>query len=147
MSAVRTVLPQMRRMGVEVVTDIELGDYGRLLRRDFKVIILMAHWSGRTVEFADGFAEVPAILDQFPPGIVRLFDLSICHPEPLAMAMRLRLPDDCLIRYGTSGATPALWLYFYLSLFHQLRNNKLSYLQAFELNMETWRASHDAGAI
>ncbi len=128
----RRVLPRMQKLGATVVRRVALDDFGRLFRRDFAVIILMAHWrKSGAIELADGFAEVESVLAAIPRDAERILDLGACRPWPLTLAVRRRRPG-CFVRMTDADATPAIWLNFYHLVFDELDRRRRTYPQAVE---------------
>lgn len=124
--------PILTRLGVNVVHKLTLERLGELFCDEkLDVIVLFAHWNKDVVEFFDGFAEIPAIIDQIPPGFSGFIDLCVCHPESLTIALRKERPN-CLVRFTNKAATPYIWLYFYLELFNYIKGVDVSYLKALE---------------
>ncbi len=148
-----TLLPRIRRLGARVVTNLTRDDFGRLLRGNPEVVILLAHWkepqpesSDRTkdaVEFADGFIEVADIVARIPPDAESFIDLSVCTSEPLSVAIKRDRPLCLTHSMPKRRVTAIVWLTFYTSLMHHLRQRDSTYLEAInDVAIEYWRQSH-----
>jgi hypothetical protein len=128
----RKYAPLLKQLGVNVVEQLTLQHFGELFRdAKLDVVVLFSHWHDDAVEFHDGLALAPAIIEQIPVDFSGVLDLCVCHPESLTIALRRDRPR-CLIRYTNKPATPYIWLYFYMELFNYLRQHDSTYLQALE---------------
>ena len=126
------VVPVITGLGVEVCAEATLEDFGQLVRNErFDVVVLFSHWGDESIEFHDGFAQVPSIIEKIPSDFDRILDLSVCHPKSLVEALRRERPD-CLIRHIEleKEVTPGIWMYFYLALFKHLKHSDVTYLKA-----------------
>ncbi len=151
-----TMLPRISQLGALVETNLTLDDFGRLLRGNPDVIILLAHWkepepgnpgsSGRTkgtVEFADGFAEVADIVARIPLDTESFIDLNVCTSEPLSVAIKRDRPLCLTHSMPKRRVTAIIWLTFYETLMHNLRQRDLTYLEAInDVAIEFSRQSH-----
>lgn len=152
------LLPRIRRLDVRVETDLTLDGFGRLLREDLDVVILMAHWleprpgpedaagSVRTqgaVELADGFVEVADAVARIPHDAELFIDLSVCQSEALSVAIKRDRPL-CLTRSTPRRrVTPIVWLTFYDVLMHRLRERDSTYLEAIhDVALAFWSQRH-----
>lgn len=106
---------------MEVCTESSLQKFGELfgLKR-FDVVILFAHWGKSSVEFHDGFASIPAIVEKIPTDFDGIIDLCTCHPELLTIALRQERPK-CLVKFVNNEVIPYQWLHLYLALFTHLK--------------------------
>jgi|SRR5262249_52272735 len=135
------LLPAINSLGVDVFRDASLADFKALLsRQQHSVIILFAHWKDDSVEFADGLALFPSIVEAVPYSYQGFIDLCVCHPMSLAMELRNARPA-CVVRFTNAEATPALWLYFYLALFKLLQESRITYLSALETTIHEFLKS------
>lgn len=135
-SHINAVTPKFEQYGVTVLPNLTLHKFGELFSDEhFEVIILFSHWENDAVEFYDGLAEVPMILEQIPNDFSGILDLSICQPIPLAEAI-IKNRQKCVVKITCKRATPFLWLYTYEALFWLLRNKNLKYLEANEQVIE-----------
>jgi hypothetical protein len=130
-SEVEFVEPAIKSLGVRVVHNLTLEDFGELFRQQPYAIILFCHWQNEAIEFADGVKPVPALISKVPDAFSGLLDLCVCHPESLAVSLHNSRPN-CLTRYTNTPAIPAYWLYFYWALFKVLRDSDMTYLDALE---------------
>jgi hypothetical protein len=130
MTVFESVKPLMTKLGVEVRTEVTLEQFGHLFGiEQFDVIILFAHWHSKAVEFHSGLVDIPSIVENVPINFDGIIDLCVCHPEALAIALRVSRPN-CLVKYVNEKADPAFWLYFYLALFTHMNQHDLGYLTA-----------------
>ena len=137
--AVRRVEPYLVGWGVHVVYDLTLKQFGKLLtRKEVSVFILVSHWREYPedenrwdeVEFADGLAPVAEVVEQVPRSFDGILDLCVCHPDSLKDRLRRERPQ-VVVKSVPGKATPYFWLYFYLTLFKQMQEQKVSYFKAF----------------
>ncbi|MGH8548825.1 MAG: hypothetical protein ACRERU_09545 [Methylococcales bacterium] len=138
MRAVQRVEPYLIRWGVQVVYDLTLADFGRLLRQpDLSVFILVAHWLEYTgnkesqVEFSDGLTSVSKVVEKVPEDYHGILDLCVCHPMSLVDELD-RNRSNTVKKFIPKKATAYFWLYFYVALFKQMHDKNVSYLRAFE---------------
>ncbi len=124
------VTPLLKDLGVTIVTDLKLQDYGKLFQK-YGVVILFSHWKENKVEFEDGLQEIEKMIPLIPDTFDGTVDLCVCHPKNLAELIRREKPN-CLVRYIDNEATPFLWLNFYSILFRHLKEQNLTYLKALE---------------
>lgn len=137
-SEIDFIEPVIKTLGVRVIHDLRLEDFGQLFKQEsVDVIVLFCHWKDEAVEFADGLADVATVVDQIPPGYSGLLDLCVCHPRSLAVAVRNSRPA-CLTKFTDKIATPEYWLYFYWALFKMLDDADLTYLSALEATVDTF---------
>ncbi len=138
--AVQRVEPYFTGWGVKVVHNLELHDFGNLLRlEDVSVITLVTHWKEfkedqnreDEIEFSDGLASVSEVIAEIPRSYTGIIDLCICHPNQLTNRLK-RERSIAVVRSSPGKATLYYWLYFYLALFKQMHNKNVSYMQAFE---------------
>jgi hypothetical protein len=123
------LLPAMTALGATVIPDLTLRDFKALFSTNTRVIILFAHWSDDSVEFADGVASIDDVLDAVPPAFDGIIDLCVCHPKKLALELS-RLRKDCVVKFTDQKATPSFWLYFYVVVFKKLLTSRTTYLDA-----------------
>jgi len=123
--------PQFRNWGVTVVRDASLSDFADLFGRPFDVVILFSHWCADAVEFRGGLSGASAVAAAIPLPFSGILDLCVCHPDALARELRIHRPH-CLVKHIPGEAAPRYWLYFYRTLFSQLRTRDLTYLPAIE---------------
>ncbi|MBF0338912.1 MAG: hypothetical protein HQL05_13920 [Nitrospirae bacterium] len=128
-----------QQLGVNVFYNVTFNCFKCLLERmEFDVIILFAHFRDNEselykpgIEFFDGFVTIPNIVDAVPYNFNGILDLTVCHPKKLV----IKLKDknlDYMIKAGFGGATPALWMRFYLVLFKYLYDKNTTYIEALE---------------
>lgn len=124
--------PILAQWGVTVINHLKLDEFASLFsRNDLYVIILFSHFTRNSIEFDDGMACLPAIIEKIPSGFGGILDLCVCHPEELTKKLRKERPH-CLVKYTHSTATPYIWLYFYLALFKYLHDHEATYLEGLE---------------
>jgi len=135
-STVERLEPVLRGLGVQVVRDVPLNEFGQLFRKpEFRVVTLFSHWQKAdgvqeaSVEFADGLKKVSSIVDEVPDSFSGVIDLCVCHPDELAAALRKRCPQG-LVKDTSVQATPSFWLHFYHALFTFLRSTGATYFDA-----------------
>jgi hypothetical protein len=121
----------LRGWGVVVVRDASLEDFAELFAGKFDVVILFSHWNTGAVEFADGLAPVPAVIERIPPAFSGMLDLCVCHPLELVRQLRQDRPA-LIVKHLSAEAAPHYWLKFYAILFHQLHSRELTYVEAIE---------------
>jgi hypothetical protein len=131
-SNIQKIDPILSELGATVVHNLTLDDFGNLFHNQkYDVIILFSHWKANAIEFHDGLAEIPAIINRIPTDFSGIIDLSVCHPEQLTIDLRKERPN-CLVRFTNQDATPYLWLSFYRALLHHLKQHERTYLEALE---------------
>lgn len=155
-SHLRKIEPRLVKLGLKVVHKLTLQDFGELLRDSSnKVVILFSHWKEDTVEFFDGMATEDEIINVIPSDFEGIVDLTVCHPQNLAIRIRNHLPPTSLVKYADIKNTPLIWLYFYWAVFTILSdsnnsdpgdagNSDNSYLEALEKAVEEFKSK---GAI
>ncbi len=121
--------PVLRSLGVSVEHRSTLHDLSRACER-YRVVLLFSHWASGAVEFHDGLHPWERVAAAIPQDFDGVIDLCVCHPLPLAYALRRR--HTCLVRYSPVTATPAFWLYMYVAIFRELAVNGGSYVGAVE---------------
>lgn len=132
------VVPVVTKLGVNVRTDVTLAEFGQLVSNEqFDLVVLFAHWGDDAVEFHDGFACVPDMIEHIPVNFDRILDLSVCHPDSLVLALRRDRPDSLVRHIGfrdeekqRKKVTPRLWMFFYLALFKHLKHRDVTYNNA-----------------
>lgn len=128
---VEVVEPVLRKWGVTILHDASLADFARIVAGSFDVVILFSHWKDDAVELCDGLETISTLLDAVPPAFAGILDLCVCHPLALVTQLHLHRPA-CIVKYLPTEAAPHYWMYFYRTLFSQLRNRDLTYLTAIE---------------
>lgn len=124
--------PVLTGWGVTVVHHTTLDAFAELFHREgLDVIILFSHYTQESVEFDDGMAGVPAVIEKIPAAFDGLLDLCVCHPNDLVDRLRRKRPR-CVVKRTHSTATPYIWLYFYRALFKYLHANEATYLEGLE---------------
>lgn len=121
--------------GVAVFSDVTFERFIDLCKdEEFKVVILFAHWTERSIEFSDGLRSAEEIDDHIPSSTTSVLDLCVCCPEALANARAVRAGFDT--RYNESLVTPRIWFAFYRFLFRFLSTYDISYFKAFGLTVD-----------
>jgi hypothetical protein len=136
-SEIESIEPVIRSLGAKVVHNITLNDFGELFKQQPYAIILFCHWQEAAVEFADGLAPVPAVIDRVPVAFSGFLDLCICHPESLAVTLHNTRPN-CLTKFIPGVAIPSYWLYFYWGVFKTLKDSDTSYMDALETTIRAF---------
>ena len=100
-----------------------------------QVIILFAHCHDDRVEFLDGFHMVDEILEAVPREARLIVDLNVCRCLRLAERLGLQRPFS-LVKHDPRNRVsyPGAWFIFYRTLFPQLQQEELTYVDAVELN-------------
>jgi hypothetical protein len=112
--------------------DLTLQKFGDLFNSEATdVVILFAHWDTDSIEFFDGPTNVASIVEKVPRTYMGILDLCVCRQDQLPIALRRERPD-CVIGFTNKGATPYLWLYFYVLVFKYLNEYDMTYFEAFE---------------
>ncbi|MBF0538277.1 MAG: hypothetical protein HQL03_08510 [Nitrospirae bacterium] len=128
-----------QRLGVNIFYNVTLDCFKGLLEcGKFDVIILFAHFRDNkselyksAIEFFDGFAAIPEIVNAVPYGFSGILDFTVCHPQTLVIKLKEK-NLKYLIKAGFGDATPAVWMGFYLVLFKYLYDNNATYIKALE---------------
>ena len=130
---------KMVQSGARILRRLTLDDFGALfVVENVDVIILFTHWTKKNeIEFFDGLAAIPQVIEKIPADFVGLLDLCVCHPRNLSVGLRKEHPD-CLTRFTDNKATPFLWLYFYHTLFKYLASNDINYMDALKDVIKTF---------
>lgn len=118
-------------LGVEIVTDLTLARFKSMLLKGRDVVVLLSHWDGDRVEFADGFAGYSQVAQTIPPQFTGILDLGVCHPDALVCEI-LRTRPGCLARYIPERVKPDLLLLFYQALFVLLKEGTRTYAEALK---------------
>jgi hypothetical protein len=134
-SYVEELVPVITHLGASVVLDLTLDDFAALFRKQASVIILFAHGTDGSIEFADGLAGAEEVIAAVPPAFDGIIDLCVCHSIELALTLR-RARQYCIIKYTETVATPAFWLYFYIAVLKRLQEHETNYLDAVDDTME-----------
>ena len=136
MRYLRRCEPIYRELKVHLNYHTTLQAFGVLFRdKKYDAIILFSHWEKARIEFFNGFAGISEVMKQIPSGFDRFLDLCVCHPERLTIELR-KNRQACLVKYINEKTTPFIWLYFYLELFHYLKENESTYLNALDKIIE-----------
>ncbi|MBF0338860.1 MAG: hypothetical protein HQL05_13650 [Nitrospirae bacterium] len=128
-----------QQLGVNVFYNVTFDCFkGLLEREEFDVIIPFAHFNNKEselhkpgMEFFDGFATIPEIVDAVPYDFTGILDLDVCNSEPLVVKLKEK-NLKYLIKSGYGEATPVVWMGFYLMLFRYLYDNNATYIEALE---------------
>jgi hypothetical protein len=118
------------KRNVRVVRAITLDRLAALFDT-YRVIILFAHWNERSVEMADGLVSIPDLVHAVPPQFTGMFDLCVCHPIELVLALKRNRPN-CVVKFTNRPATASTWLWFYEIVFRVLERGDRSYSNALE---------------
>ncbi|MBF0607398.1 MAG: hypothetical protein SFH39_08120 [Candidatus Magnetobacterium sp. LHC-1] len=133
---------KFQQLGVNMFYNVTFKRFKYLLEcGEFDVIILFAHFRNNEsglckpgIEFFDGFATIPEIVNAVPYDFSGILDLTVCKPETLVVKLKER-NLKYLIKSGFVNLTPAIWIDFYLLLFKYLYDNKATYVKALEETM------------
>jgi len=130
--------PRLRRLGVKIIPDLTLAQFKRCFAEaSVHAVILFSHWNDEAIEFHDGYAAVPEIVESVPYEYTGVVDLCVCHPESLIPELRRRRPN-CCIHHIRATATPLFWLNFYAAVFHYLRRAHKRYLEVLDMFIINW---------
>ena len=146
------LLPEIRKMGCQMRSNVCLRDIGSLFRTGSTVIIPMAHRRDATggapeaLELADGFAEVSEVVAQIPVEAECILDLSVCGARQLAVAIRRDRPASVTRSTPMDEVTPAAWFYIYFILLQQLKRKRISYYEALGNVISEIRRQTDGAA-
>ncbi|KJU81627.1 hypothetical protein MBAV_006189 [Candidatus Magnetobacterium bavaricum] len=134
-----------QQLGVNIFYNVTLDCFKGLLDGEIDVVILFAHFRNNDsglykpgIEFFDGFATIPEIVDVVPYNFSGILDLTVCNPTTLVVKLKEK-NRDYLIKSGFGNATPVVWMGFYLALFKYLHDNDSTYIKALE---ETVKVFH-----
>ncbi|HKV40807.1 MAG TPA: hypothetical protein VJX67_16455 [Blastocatellia bacterium] len=157
-----SVTSEISRLGTLVQCCLTTEQFANLFTEGkFRAITLFAHWKEEdlwdsytggssvcpdpydelqsAVEFFDRFERVPEVVRAVPSNFDGVLDLCVCHPKALVSALRRERPD-CIVKYTNVSATPALWLYFYVSLFKLLAREETDYVSALFATLKRFSA-------
>nr|VFK32297.1 MAG: hypothetical protein BECKMB1821G_GA0114241_11075 [Candidatus Kentron sp. MB]VFK35281.1 MAG: hypothetical protein BECKMB1821I_GA0114274_11095 [Candidatus Kentron sp. MB]VFK77180.1 MAG: hypothetical protein BECKMB1821H_GA0114242_11075 [Candidatus Kentron sp. MB] len=135
---IQKIEPYLLKWGVRVIHDLTLDQFGGMFEdKDLSALVLVSHWLDHDdkesqIEFSDRFASVSWIIDRVPNEFEGVLDLCACHPDKLAKRLNQDRPKTIVVSTKNSELTLSFWIYFYLTLFKQMHNEKISYLQAWE---------------
>jgi len=125
----RRMIKEARRFGARVITDASLGDWGAMFGEPLDVVILITHWLGDTIEFRDGMHSVSDVVGRMPAGFNGAIDLCVCHPEPLAVAIRDDFPE-AVAHFPAIPANPRTFFPYIRALLWRLSAEDCAYLTA-----------------
>jgi len=131
-------LPEIAATGARIEPVLTLEKFGALLGEQVSVLTLFAHQKDDRVEFADGLATIPQIVEAVPRDYVGILDLCVCQSPELARRLRYERSNIALIRYIEKAATPWRWLWFYLILFKILQTENSSWPNAFDKTLKAF---------
>lgn len=144
-SYVEELVPVITHLGASVARDLTLNDFAALFRKQKKkasVIILFAHGTDGSIEFADRLASAEEVIAAVPPAFDGIIDLCVCHSTELALTLR-QARQYCIIKYTETVATPAFWLYFYIAVLKRLQEHETNYLDAVDDTMEALQSQFE----
>ena len=119
--------------GCNKIDHLTLGEFGRLCScEQYKVIIVFAHGTEKSAEFADGMASIPDIVKQIPPDLEVFLHFAACNSASLATEIKRHTPN-CRITFHSKRIDPAFWIIFYNALIEYLYCNNSTYPDAFDL--------------
>ena len=101
-----------------MVSGLRIGDVSQLFAQA-AVVTLFTHWTSHGIEFSDGVASLPAVVEQVPPRFSGVLDLCVCHPDDLVRLLADRR-ELCTVKYLSNIANPIFWLAFYDALYKLL---------------------------
>jgi hypothetical protein len=134
---IERLVPAIEQTGARVERATTLEGFAALLRDPSRLVVtLFSHWNNDSVEFADGMASIPRIIEVVSPDYSGILDLCVCHPIDLVTGLRLERPRLAAIKHTEASARVDVWLWFYLALFKVLQDEELSWLDAVETTME-----------
>jgi hypothetical protein len=139
---VEELLPVIKYLGASVTLDLTLKDFAALFRKQVSIIILFAHGTNGSIEFADGLASAEDVIKAVPPAFDGIIDLCTCHSIELALTLR-QARQYCIIKYMETTATPAFWLCFYIAVLKRLKEVETNYLDAFDDTMEALQSQFE----
>ncbi|MBB3348346.1 hypothetical protein [Sphingomonas sp. BK069] len=144
LTTILEALNYYKNLGVLIEPSFTLNKFNRLSHHigANKVFTLVGHWTEIGVELADGITPFDTIVDIIPPTYCGVVDLCVCHPTPLAAALRLRRPSIRTIRFVDAPVSLLLWLRLYKALFALLSQTSLDVDDA----MQAWIGAAIDGA-
>ena len=123
------IIAEANQFGARVITDATLDDWEAMFHEPLDVVVLVTHWFGESIELRDGMHDVQAVIQRISPGFNGALDLCVCHPEPLAIAIRDFFPD-ALAHYPSVPANPRVFFPYIRALLWRLSQGDCSYLTA-----------------
>lgn len=121
-----------RRWGVDVQTTLTRSRLSAALQSpDRHVMIVLSHYVEGHLELDDGMLPDDELVALLPPGYRGLLDLCACKPMRLVSRIKHKAPG-CSVCFASDELTPLAWFGFYSRLFHGLRKEPMSYVQAME---------------
>lgn len=121
-----------RKLGVRVHEFVSFDDFAAVVNGSMSaVVVLVAHWSEGSVEFANGLVPYGRVASSLPDQWRGILDLCVCHPVELVKEIKAQR-SYCLVRFSNRRASLAIWLKIYEAIFLAMAREDIDFLDAVE---------------
>jgi hypothetical protein len=125
-----------KKLNVGIKSEFSFADLKHFFDTDrYRVIILVAHWSGSAIELFDKFCTPEQFLDICPEHKKFIIDLNICHCTKFANEVA-PMRTEALFKRDVQDrpSYPGAWFLFYKGFLKFISDHDLTYLAALKQN-------------